>query len=293
MSNEVSGLGLGAQGPERRAGGISHQLRAMAGGVRRGEAYAFLEGLVSRAMVFLPLSVLLLFPAMLLLLEAGRRLRNRKPLAEKNGLIESAVFSLFGLLLAFTFSGAIARYDAHRALLTEETNAIGTAYLRLDLLPTEAQPPLRALFREYTESRLHLYDPRGAEISPDTVRLQSEIWKTSVRATASSAPASGSTILLLPADNSMIDVTSRRQNAFNMHPPGFVLLLLVVFSCGSAFLAGYGTKLRDRDWVYPIALALAVTLTVYATTEIEYPRLGLLRFTHLDRGLIALRDSMK
>ncbi len=244
-------------------------------------------------MVLLPLTVLLLFPAMLLLLEAGRRLRNRKPVAERNGVIEGAVFSLFGLLLAFTFSGAIARFDAHRALLTEEANNIGTAYLRLDLLPPEAQPPMRVLFRDYTESRLHLFDAPGAEISPDTIRLQNQIWERSVRAAASGAPGSNPAVLLLPAVNSMINMTSTRQNAFNMHPPGLVLLLLVVFSCGSAFLAGYGTNIRHRDWVYPIALALAVTLTVYATTEIEYPRRGLLRFTHLDRGLVELRDSMK
>ncbi len=91
----------------------------------------------------------------------------------------------------------------------------------------------------------------------------------------------------------MIDITSTRQNAFNMHPPFIVFLLLIVFSCGSAFMAGYGLRINYRDWVYSIAFAAAVTLTVYATLEIEYPRRGLIRFTHLDRRLIALRDSMQ
>ena len=92
-------------------------------------------------MIFLPpITALLLFPAMLLLLEVGRRLRNRRSNAEGNTVAENAVFGLFSLLLAFTFSGATARYDAHRALLTEETNTIHTAYLRLDLLPLRPSP---------------------------------------------------------------------------------------------------------------------------------------------------------
>src|ERR1700749_3038939 len=83
------------------------------------------------------------------------------------------------LLLAFTFSGAVSRFDTHRQLLTQEANDIGTAYLRLDLLPAQAQPGLRQLFRDYTTSRLHLYDAVGAEIAPETLRLQREIWQRS------------------------------------------------------------------------------------------------------------------
>src|SRR6201997_2179532 len=100
---------------------------------------------------------------MILLLELGRRQRRRRE-SEGSSTIEGAIFALFGLLLAFTFSGAISRYDNHRLLLTEEVNDIGTAYLRLDLLPSRAQPELRQLFRDYTNSRLHLFDGDGHEI---------------------------------------------------------------------------------------------------------------------------------
>ena len=72
--------------------------------------------------------------------------------------IENAIFALFGLLLAFTFSGAVTRYDIHRELIVDESNDIGVAYRRLDLLPPATQPALRQLFRDYTTSRLHLYD---------------------------------------------------------------------------------------------------------------------------------------
>src|SRR5688572_11733001 len=78
-------------------------------------------------------------------------------LAKGSGSAEAAVFGLFGLLVAFTFSGAASRFEDRRDLLTAEANAIGTAYLRLDLLPGDAQPPLRDLFRKYLDVRYEVY----------------------------------------------------------------------------------------------------------------------------------------
>src|SRR4029453_14229026 len=97
---------------------------------------------------------------MLLLFEIGRRigLRRRAKAAEGAGAgsggIEASIFALLGLLVAFSFSDAAARFDTRRQLIVEETNAIGTAYLRLDLLPVEAQLTLRERFRQYLAARL-------------------------------------------------------------------------------------------------------------------------------------------
>ena len=88
------------------------------------------SAILSTCMNFSPYSALLLLPAMILLLQLGHSLRLRQKTAPQSSAIEGAVFALFGLLLAFTFSGAVARYDAHRQLLLEESNDIGTAYLR-------------------------------------------------------------------------------------------------------------------------------------------------------------------
>jgi hypothetical protein len=243
-------------------------------------------------MIFPPALALLLFPAMLLLLELGRRFRLSRKGPVQSNAVEGAVFALFGLLLAFTFSGAVTRYDAHRQLLTQETNDIGTAYLRLDLLPAQSQPALRQLFRDYVTSRLHLFDAVQEEVSPESHRLQREIWRQSIAAAASPGGSADATKLLLPALNDMIDITATRQNAFDMHPPIVVFLLLFTFSLGCAFLAGYGMTAVPRNWLYIVALAAAVTLTIYATLEIEFPRQGLLRLTNTDRTLVDLRSSM-
>jgi hypothetical protein len=243
-------------------------------------------------MTFHPASAFLVFPLMLLLLEAGRRFRIHHKELTESAVVEGAVFGLFGLLLAFTFSGAIARYDTHRELIVEESNDIGVAYLRLDLLPPAAQPPLRQLFRDYTTSRLHLYDAVSEEMSPTTRHLQDEIWRQSVAAATAPGANVDATKLLLPALNNMIDITATRQNAFNMHQPAVVFLLLFAFSGGSAFLAGYSMAIRSHSWLYMTALAIAVTATIYATLEIEYPRQGLIRLTDTDKTLIELRNSM-
>ena len=108
------------------------------------------------------LVTLALFAGMLVAFEAGRRvgvarLAQGDDLAKGAGAAEGAVFALLGLLLAFTFSGAAARFEDRTWFINTEANAIGTAYLRLDLLPQEAQAPLRDLFRRYVDVRISSY----------------------------------------------------------------------------------------------------------------------------------------
>src|SRR5215468_10028588 len=134
-----------------------------------------------------------LFAGMLLLLEIGyragrRRLRQGGEKAEAGlGVVEGSVFALFGLLLAFTFAAGQGRYESRRVLASDEANAIGTAYLRLDLLPASAQPALRDLFRTYTDSRLEFYrkirDLKAADAAlARSNGLQAQIWSAAVAA---------------------------------------------------------------------------------------------------------------
>ena len=138
------------------------------------------------------LTALGLFGGVLLLVETGRRIGKRRMAQDGEaragmGAVEGAVFGLMGLLIAFTFTGAATRFDARRQLVTEEANNIGTAWLRLDLLPTDAQPALRDSFRRYLDSRLEVYQklPDLEAAMAALARagaLQGEIWTQAVAA---------------------------------------------------------------------------------------------------------------
>src|SRR5689334_19405316 len=107
--------------------------------------------LVSAACLFLGI---LLFAAVGRRIGIARLARDPEGLTKGASAAEAAVFGLLGLLIAFTFSGAASRFEDRRHLITTEANAIGTAYLRIDLLPADAQPEVRALFRRYVDARV-------------------------------------------------------------------------------------------------------------------------------------------
>src|SRR5215467_12191539 len=165
--------------------------------------------------LFLSLVCAGVFAGMLVCLEVGRRHGRRKAArdphaaAEGLGTVDGAVFALLGLLLAFTFSGAAARFDTRRQLIVEETNDIGTAYLRLDLLPADLQPALRESFRRYLDARIEVYQklPDVAAAKESLAKaneLQSQIWRQAVAATRAQGAPPAAPILLLPALNAMI-----------------------------------------------------------------------------------------
>jgi hypothetical protein len=252
-------------------------------------------------MIFSPFSTIPLFVVMVILIKVGRLLRGRTD-KEPNTTIEGAIFALFGLLLAFTFSGAMTRYDDHRHLIVEEANAIDVAYRRLDLLPPNAQPLLRQAFRQYVEVRHHRFDelpesPQSVQARLDTNRLQDEIWTQSVVACAlppvNPQCSSDATRLLIPAVNAMIDITTTRKNAYEMHPPTVVFDLLYLLAGGCALLAGFSFANSNRDWFYTILFAFIISITIYATLDIEYPRLGFVHLTMQNPVFDDLRDSMK
>jgi hypothetical protein len=88
----------------------------------------------------------------------------------------------------------------------------------------------------------------------------------------------------------MFDVANTRRNTFDLHPPAVVYLLLFTLSCGCAFFAGY--NMQDRNPLHILAFALVISLTIYATLDIEYPRKGFIRLSNTDQQLIELRNSM-
>lgn len=246
-----------------------------------------------------------LFIGMLILLNVGRRV-GAKHLASDpkgartgTGTIEAAVFALLGLLIAFTFSGAVSRFDDRRHLIVEEANAIGTAYLRLDLLPAGAQPALRETFRQYVNSRLETYlklpdiEAAKAEHSK-SLELQEAIWTKAVAASQAQGASPTAPMLLLPALNQMIDITTTRTMALQLHPPFIIFGMLFLVALASALLAGYAMAGgKDRKWLHVFGFALVIALTVYVILDIEFPRYGLIRVDAFDQALTDLLKSMK
>ncbi len=247
---------------------------------------------------------LALFAGMLLLLEVGRRIGARRIAEDPAGAtagvaaVEGAILGLLGLLLAFTFSGASARFDARRELIVQEVNAIDTAHRRLDLLPPGAQPALREDFRRYLDARIEVYrklpniDAARAEQARVT-ELQGSIWRAAVAACAA-ADRPQVVTLVLPAINAMSDITTRRTMAARMHPPTIVFVMLFVVALVSALLAGYGLGAgKRRKWVHVLGFAVTLALVIYVVLDVEYPRLGLIQVGDFDQALVALRASMQ
>jgi hypothetical protein len=239
-----------------------------------------------------------------LCLEVGRRAGIRRLASDPDGAhvgtgaLEGAVFALLGLLIAFTFSGAASRFDARRTMIQEEANAIGTAWLRLDLLAPGPRAQLQDLFRRYLDSRLETYrkmsDFAAARAELDrSVKLQQEIWDAAVVACreSGSMPAHA---LLLPALNDMIDIVTTRIEAMKHHPPAAIFVMLGILALVASVMAGYGMAgSRTRSLTHVLGFMVAMTLTIYIIMDMEYPRFGLIRLDAADQVLVDLRTSMK
>lgn len=208
------------------------------------------------------------------------------------------MFALFGFLLAFTFSGAASRFNDKRMLIAEEANTIETAYLRMHLVSSKAQPELRDLFLAYIDSRLETYrklpEMEGASRAiAKSRKLQQEIWTRSI--TASELPDSNRDAgkLLLPALNNMIDITTTRSMALQTHPPGIIYALLFSLALICALLGGYRMSVcQNRSWLHIISFVVMTVIVIYVIIDIEYPRAGLIHLHTFDQALVDVRERM-
>jgi len=245
-----------------------------------------------------------LFFGVLACIELGRRFGKRlqkqgtDPSKSGTGAVDAAVFGLLGLLIAFTFSGAASRFDARRMQIVNEANAIGTAYLRVDLLPAESQPEIRDLFRAYTDARLGVYRAipdmekvRAQQAS--ALAIQEKLWAKGVAACVR-APTPAVMSLMVPAMNEMFDVATLRTAAADLHVPTIVMGMLFVIAMGCALLAGFGmSAAKGRSLMHYLGFALLIALAVFVILDLEFPRLGLIRVDSFDPYLEGVRAGMK
>ena len=252
------------------------------------------------------------FASSLILLNYGRHLglrylRQQKDAANMAGLttVEGAVFALIGLLLAFTISGALLRFDERRQLVVQEANAASTAYDRIGLFEGDVGRNLQIKLKDYVEARIDLYRMphdfslwrRSELFSPEqqgkTVDLKNKVWDATVAACpqASFRPACAQA---LPALTSLFEVARLRLGASEKHPPQIVYVMLFGLGLGGSLLAGFGmAAAAARSWIHMLIFAATLTVTLYAVTDMEYPRLGLIRIEDFDHFLVDAHRQMQ
>lgn len=230
---------------------------------------------------------LALFGALMLALEIGFR-KGRRDSTERDaqagaqvGAIQGAVLGLMGLLLAFSFAAAGARFLERQDLIVKEANAIGTAYLRADLLDEPHRTELRSALQKYTEHRIEVSERFRGVLSNDDAaevqRTQTRIWSAAIAGVS----AKPTTMLgVLPPINDVIDTHSDRIFAGKKHIPWLVMGLLIACSLMSVAIIGYGCGLGGRRRaLLTISLALIVGTSLWITIDLDHPRAGLLRLS--------------
>lgn len=237
-------------------------------------------------------------------IETGYRMGKRKlekypeSKSEGSGVVESSVFGILGLILAFTFTGTLSRYEHRVKLVLQEANAIGTAYLRLDLLPKDAQDKLRPLYREYAQSRVNVFEYyKDRQLSNSYFRqslsLQSQIWEIA-NASVLIDKNPGIIILVLNSTNDMIDVANERLQATRTHPPIIVYILLFTLALASAFLVGQNMSVNQkRPLLYMAIFCVTISVITYVILDLENPRLGLTRIDLGDKVLVETLKKMQ
>jgi hypothetical protein len=250
------------------------------------------------------------FVSSMTLLNYGRRLglrylQRQKDAGNMAGLttVEGAVFALIGLLLAFTISGALQRFDERRQLVIQEANAATTAHDRLALFEGDVARDLQTKLKDYVQARIDLYRmPHDFSLWKQTeffslqqqekiLDQKNKVWDAAVAACpqANFRPACAQA---LPALNSLFEIA--RVRVGKKHPPQIVYAMLFGLGLGGSLLAGFGmAAARSRSWIHMLIFAATLTVSLYAVTDMEYPRLGLIRIENFDHFLADAHQQMQ
>lgn len=227
----------------------------------------------------------------------GTRLRaRRKSISEEErpdfDLVLGAALTLLGLVIGFSFSMAVGRYDQRKNYEEAEANAIGTEYLRADLLPAADGARVRELLRQYLDLRIQHYGARSDDdlrrIDADTARVQGELWTAASGNVKEQQPISVVT-LTVGGMNDVLNSQGYTEAAWRYRVPvaAWVLLFVVAISCCVLF----GFQARRAEPKLAIVLPLLVAIAFFLIADIDSPRRGVIR-VH-PQNLESLRDSFK
>ena len=249
-----------------------------------------------------PLLLLGLFACLLAAGEAGFRLGRRADAGVREKAkaqvtaVEAAILGILGLLLAFTMSMAVSRFEARKQLVLDEANAIGTSYLRTQVLPAPQGAEIADLLRRYVDVRLEYlaagHDPGElAARRSQALRLQQGFWSRAA-AYAQQDPNPVKAGLLLQSLNQTIDLEAASWMAFHNHVPATVIDTDALVALLAAMLVGYGMGLEERRQVFSLCLlALAITVVLGVILDLDRPYRGFIRLSQ--QPMIELQQQVR
>lgn len=208
-------------------------------------------------------------------------------------VIQGATLTLLGLIIGFTFSMAVSRYDQRKNLEEEEANAIGTEYVRADLLPAADGARVRALLADYLDQRILFYKTRNeqelVQINAATARLQSELW-AAVRQPAAAEPTPLAA-LVLAGMNDVLNSQGYAQAAWWNRIPLAAWAMMVAIAVCSTILVGIGAKGGRPMGGLLLILPLVLSIAFFLIADIDSPRQGVIRVS--PQNLLSLAESMR
>lgn len=213
---------------------------------------------------------------------------------DDEGYLLSAALALLGLLIAFTFSLALNRYDSRRALVVQEANAIGTAWLRAGLAEGDGGQALQNAIARYSDIRMQLptstNEDEAARIEVRTSSAQSALWRQMKATIATMPPPIAAT--LVSAMNEMFDVASARKAERAAHIPSDVLAVLILCAGMAAVIIGYvlGNTGRSHRVVTTILFVL-LTLALVLILDLDRPWNGAV--TVSQQPMIDMRTGLR
>lgn len=212
---------------------------------------------------------------------------------EDFGVIQSATLTLLGLIIGFSFSMAIGRYEERKNYEEAEANAIGTEYIRADLLPDDVAARVRALLLNYLNQRILFYKTRDThqlrQIDTTTAQLQSELW-TALRGPAAAQPTPV-IALAIAGMNDVLNSQGYTQAAWWNRIPFAAWVLMGVIAICCNLLVGYGTRRAEAERILMLVLPLVVSISFFLIADIDSPRSGIIRLQ--PQNLISLAQSLR
>ncbi len=248
------------------------------------------------------LITLALFLALVLIAQVGYRWgRYRRPQEGDNdraqlSILQSSVLGVLALLLGFTFSMALSRYETRVSLVVQESDAIGTTSLRTKMLPEPFRQTAAAAVRQYLDVRISLYDEASlyAVLADDEAKehaLQNQLWSVAVGA-AQQDPHSIPIGLFIATLNDAIDLQAKRDAAARNHVPESALVLLMLVAACAMGLVGFGYGWSGQRQVgQVVVIAVVIALVILIIIDLDRPRRGFIRVGQ--RSTMTLAESLR